>query len=70
VNTYTYALYERPPGPGCQPMEGLISVSMEHALRGDKFSWGTATYNRQLTTEEKEHYCMEWIRTLIGGKTE
>ena len=70
MNEYTYAMYERPPGPGCQPMEGLISVSMEPALRGNKFSWGTATYNRLLTMEEKEHYSMEWVRAFIGGEPE
>lgn len=70
MNKYTYALCERPPGPGCQPMEGLISVSMEPKRYGSLFAWGTATYNRELTDQEKEDYEMTNVSIFLGGKTE
>lgn len=65
MTRYIYAMFQRPPGPGCQPMEGLFSVdTMESAVEG-RHSWGHATYIRELTAEETEHYDMELVMTEI-----
>jgi len=68
MNKYKYAMKLRPPGPGCQPMEGLIAISTEESDIGGMHSWGKALYSRELTEEETEHYDMEWIGTYIDGK--
>lgn len=61
---YVYILLMRPPGPGCQPMNGLISVSNRMVMRDGRMGWGTARYNRKLTEEEEKHYDMECLGTM------
>ena len=61
MKTHHYALRLRPPGPGCQPMDGLIRVTSEPVYCYGKRCWGTAVYNRKLTDKEKEHYDLEYI---------
>jgi hypothetical protein len=61
IKLYVYILRLRPPGPGCQPMDGLVKVSTEQVPFHGRHSWGTALYNRQLTKEEEEHYDMEYL---------
>lgn len=64
MKLYVYILRLRPPGPGCQPMEGLVKVSTEPIPFHGRQSWGTASYNRPLTKEEEQHYDMEYLGTI------
>ena len=63
-NTYTYYYRLRPPGIGCQPSEGL--VSMQGTPDGRKslevegeFFWGSAEYDRILPDEEMERFDLD-----------
>lgn len=64
MKLYIYIMRLRPPGPGCQPMDGLVKVSTKPIPFHGRSSWGTALYNRALTEEEEQHYDMEYLGTL------
>ena len=64
MKLYVYILRQRPPGPGCQPMEGLVKVSTEPIPFHGRNSWGTAAYNRVLTEEEQQKYELEYLGVL------
>lgn len=59
--SYVYVMRMRPPGPGCQPKDGLIEITDEGFMFHGRNSWGTARYNRVLTDEEEKHYDMEYL---------
>lgn len=59
--SYVYVMRMRPPGPGCQPKEGLIETTDTEIPFHGRQSWGTAIYNRVLTEEEEKHYDMEYL---------
>ena len=54
---WRYGYLLRPPGPGCQPNDGLLLCREEDGedLNGHHL-WGWAIYSRELTGEEQEHY--------------
>lgn len=56
---HTYYTKMRPPGPGCQPSDGLQEVK-DYGTRkrvADGISvWGEVNYNRQLTDNEIADY--------------
>ena len=62
--SYVYVMRMRPPGPGCQPKEGLIETTDTEIPFHGRQSWGTARYNRALTVEEEKHYDMEYLGTI------
>lgn len=64
---YVYAMLERPPMPGAQPREGLLSIN---AFDGtvvidgqERNIWGLVEYDRKLSDYEREHYSMVLIYT-------
>lgn len=64
---YVYAMLERPPMPGAQPREGLLSIN---AFDGtaiidgqERNIWGMVEYDRKLSEYEREHYSMALIYT-------
>lgn len=64
---YVYAMLERPPMPGAQPREGLLSIN---AFNGtaiidgqERNIWGLVEYERKLSAYELEHYSMAPIYT-------
>ena len=68
---YVYGTRLRPPDIGCVPKEGLKEVSFQEFISVGRHYWGTASYERELTEEELEHYDMDCIRkTYIAGKTD
>ena len=54
-----YACFERPPGPGAVPREGLVSCEYTVFHDEGRTVWGEAGYDRELTEEELEHYSMK-----------
>lgn len=64
MKKYVYAFRLRPPGPGCQPMEGLIQISTEPDIINGRPWWGKAIYNRELTDKETDDYDLKYIRTI------
>ena len=56
---YTYGTRLRPPDIGCVPKEGLREVSFEEFTACGRHYWGTASYDRKLTEEEKNNYDMD-----------
>lgn len=57
--SYTYYMPFRPPSPGCQPMEGLLSIIVydERMKVGLNLkAWGAVTYDRPLTDQEIKDY--------------
>ena len=62
---YRYGFLLRPPGPGCQPRDGLVStkcIDGIHILYNHRL-WGWAVYDRMLTEEEVFHYDLEFLDT-------
>ena len=59
--TYVYIMRLRPPGPGCQPNDGLIETTDDEIPFHGRKAWGTARYSRVLTDMEEEHYDMEYL---------
>ena len=59
---YVYGTWLRPPDIGCVPKEGLKEVSFEELVFEGRHYWGTASYDRELTKAEIEHYDMEKIK--------
>ena len=59
--SYVYVMRMRPPGPGCQPKDGLIETSSLPIPFHGIPSWGTARYNRALTEEEEKNFEMEYL---------
>lgn len=59
MKTWTYYTRMRPPGPGCQPLNGLYDVvfydTKKRVVDGIE-AWGEVTYNRPLTNLEVENY--------------
>ena len=62
--SYVYVMRMRPPGPGCQPKEGLIETTDTEIPFHGRQAWGTARYNRAPTVEEEKHYDMEYLGTI------
>ena len=58
---YVYGTRLRPPGPGAVPREGLTEVTSEEYRTPDRHYWGTATYDRVLTSEELDAYEMDLL---------
>lgn len=56
--TYTYYYRLRPPGPGCQP-SGSIAIVFEDTIIEGRHYWGSVTYNRPLTEQEKYSYDLD-----------
>lgn len=59
---YVYGTRLRPPDIGCVPKQGLRDVNFEEFTCGSRHYWGTASYSRKLTEEEKTHYDMDEIK--------
>lgn len=57
---YKYYLMERPPGPGCQPTDGLCETQdygYQRECMGEMVrAWGFALYRRRLSPEEVKKY--------------
>ena len=62
--SYVYIMRMRPPGPGCQPKEGLIETTDTEIPFHGRQSWGTAMYNRTLTEEEEENFGIEYLGVM------
>lgn len=58
---YVYGTRLRPPDIWCVPKEGLKEVEFTEFMAGGRHYWGTASYNRKLTEEEKTAYDMDEI---------
>lgn len=62
MSKYIYAMLERPPGPGAQPRDGLVEATEKACFvpcgPEHVHVWGFATYGRELTKEECDHYQM------------
>ena len=56
---YVYGTRLRPPDIGCVPKEGLKEVDFTEFMACGRHYWGTASYNRKLTEEEKTAYDMD-----------
>lgn len=70
MKQYAYGYRLRPPGPGCQPMNGLISISHERiCVKGFEYC-GYARYNRKLSHEERYNYEMDYLGEYGEGKIE
>ena len=57
--TYTYYTRMRPPGPGCQPSNGLQEVKDYDGRKATDdgiLAWGEVTYNRPLSETEISDY--------------
>ena len=68
---YVYGTRLRPPGIGCVPRDGLKEVSFAEFESVGRHYWGTASYDRELTAEELEHYDMDCIyKAYVYGKME
>ena len=59
---HVYGTRLRPPDIGCVPMDGLKEVGFQEFEKGGRHYWGTASYDRELTKEETEHYDMDEIK--------
>jgi hypothetical protein len=59
VKQYSYWMQLRPPGPGAQPMDGMIQCNNREIWYNGSHYWGEVIYNRELTREEVSHYDME-----------
>lgn len=59
---YVYGTRLRPPDIGCVPRAGLIEVNFNEFEVVGRHYWGTASYDRELTKTELEHYDMDEIR--------
>ena len=69
--THMYGTRLRPPDIGCVPKQGLKDVSFAEFEAVGRHYWGTATYDRELTQEELEHFDMDCIgRVYVEGKRE
>ena len=56
---YKYGMKLRPAGIGCQP-KGFIDI--EDVNKNETGYWSIVEYDRELTTEEMNHYSMELIK--------
>lgn len=56
---YKYGMRLRPAGIGCQP-KGFIDI--EDVNKNETGYWSIVEYDRELTTEEMNHYSMELIK--------
>jgi len=59
TKTYTYYTRMRPPGPGCQPSNGLLEVKDYDGRKATDdgiLAWGEVTYNRPLSETEISDY--------------
>ena len=54
--THRYYLMQRPPGPGCQPKEGIVNIDYTTGRLDGHIVWGSADYNRKLTEREIADY--------------
>lgn len=63
MKEYHYFLRMRPPAPGAVPREGLLRCTDREIFYDGQRYWGEAVYNRQLTTEEVEHYELSYHKT-------
>jgi hypothetical protein len=57
--SYVYYLLMRPPGPGCQPTNGLSEVEafdMPTGIGNGLTAWGKLVYSRPLTKDEIDNY--------------
>lgn len=64
MKQHVYILRMRPPGPGCQPIDGLVKVTTEPIPFNGRQSWGTAVYNRMLSEEEQRRFELDYLGTL------
>lgn len=59
---HVYGTRLRPPDIGCVPMDGLKEVGFQEFESDGRHYWGTASYDRELTKAELEHYDMDELK--------
>lgn len=59
---YTYYFRLRPPGIGCQPKKGLVKIDFNEVIKNNRKYWGSATYDRKLSSDELFNYDLDYIK--------
>jgi hypothetical protein len=63
--THRYYLMQRPPGPGCQPNEGIVNIDYTTGRLDGHIVWGSVDYNRKLTPSYRKRVKSKNIKELV-----
>lgn len=63
---YRYGYLLRPPGPGCQPNDGLVRTREQEGATPDGYHlWGFAIYDRPLPDNVADHYDLVFLDSWV-----